>query len=104
MKKEEIAFRARKKYLEEYEIFDGENFVTFNVLDCSTERNTVTIAVTKQGKISVVEFDLFEDEYEDLYFEYAPELTHIDLDYFYKPIAGLDYDENYYTRRLAYAK
>ena len=59
-----------KFYLKEFQSFDGENTVVFNI----------TIAVTKCGKISVSEYDLYTDE-NGLYFEYGiagQEHIHID--------------------------
>lgn len=57
-----------KFYLKEFQFFDGENTVVFNIV--AVEENKITIAVTKCGKISVSEYDLFTDE-NGLYFEYG---------------------------------
>ena len=67
-----------KFYLKEFQFFDGENTVIFNIV--AVEGNKITIAVTKCGKISVSEYDLFTDE-NGLYFEYGiagQEHIHID--------------------------
>lgn len=67
-----------KFYLKEFQFFDGENTVVFNIV--AVERNKITIAVTKCGKISVSEYDLYNDE-NGLYFEYGiagQEHIHID--------------------------
>ena len=67
-----------KFYLKEFQFFDGENTVVFNIV--AVEENKITIAVTKCGKISVSEYDLFTDE-NGLYFEYGiagQEHIHID--------------------------
>lgn len=67
-----------KFYLKEFQFFDGENTVVFNIV--AVEENKITIAVTKCGKISVSEHDLFTDE-NGLYFEYGiagQEHIHID--------------------------
>ena len=57
-----------KLYMKEFEYFDGEKFVTFNIVEM--REKTITVAVTNQGKISMLEYDLFQDE-EGLYFEYG---------------------------------
>lgn len=57
-----------KFYLKEFQFFDGENTVIFNIV--AVEENKITIAVTKCGKISVSDYDLFTDE-NGLYFEYG---------------------------------
>lgn len=67
-----------KFYLKEFQFFDGENTVIFNIV--ALEKNKITIAVTKCGKISVSEHDLYTDE-NGLYFEYGiagQEHIHID--------------------------
>lgn len=67
-----------KFYLKEFQFFDGENTVVFNIV--ALEKNKITIAVTKCGKISVSDYDLFTDE-NGLYFEYGiagQEHIHID--------------------------
>ena len=67
-----------KFYLKEFQSFDGENTVVFNIV--ALEKNKITIAVTKCGKISVSEHDLYTDE-NGLYFEYGiagQEHIHID--------------------------
>ena len=67
-----------KFYLKEFQFFDGENTVIFNIV--AVAENKITIAVTKCGKISVSEYDLFTDE-NGLYFEYGiagQEHIHID--------------------------
>lgn len=67
-----------KFYLKEFQFFDGENTIVFNIV--AVEENKITIAVTKCGKISVSEYDLYTDE-NGLYFEYGiagQEHIHID--------------------------
>ena len=43
----------KKMYLKEFELYDGECFVTFNILDIKTEDKKITLAISRQGKISV---------------------------------------------------
>jgi len=56
-----------KCYLKEFEYFDGEEFVTFNLLDLSEDK--ITVAITNRGKISMVEYPLLKDD-NGLYFEW----------------------------------
>ncbi len=38
-------FRKRL-YLSEFEFFDGDEFITFNIVDINTDRNQITVAVS----------------------------------------------------------
>ena len=49
-----------KFYLKEFQFFDGEYTVVFNIL--SVESSKITVAVTKCGKISVSDYDLYTDK------------------------------------------
>ena len=67
-----------KFYLKEFQFFDGEDTVVFNIV--SVEDNKITVAVTKRGKIVVTNYDLYKDK-NGLYFEYGVagrEHIHID--------------------------
>ena len=67
-----------KFYLKEFQFFDGEHTIIFNIV--AVTENKITIAVTKCGKISVSDYDLYTDE-NGLYFEYGiagQEHIHID--------------------------
>ena len=55
-----------KFYLKEFQFFDGENTVVFNIL--SVDGDKITVAVTKCVKISVSDYDLHTDK-DGLYFE-----------------------------------
>ncbi len=69
-----------KFYLKEFQHFDGEDDVIFNIVELNTDNNKITVAVTKCGKITVTDYDLFTDE-NGLYFEYGvagQEHIHID--------------------------
>ena len=68
-----------KLYLKEFKYFDGENFVTFNIVDMKEE--TVTVAVTNQGKISYLDYDLLKDK-NGLYFEYGKTYARININDF----------------------
>ena len=49
-----------KIYMKELQHWDGEKFITFDMLELTDE--TIKVAVTNEGKISVYEYELFEDE------------------------------------------
>ena len=42
-----------KFYLKEFQHFDGENDVIFNIVELNTDSEKITVAVTKCGKITV---------------------------------------------------
>ena len=54
----------RSYYLKEFQFFDGENDITFNIVDIDFDNRSISIAVTDRGKISVREFTLRKDETE----------------------------------------
>ena len=67
-----------KFYLKEFQFFDGEDTVVFNIVAMGDDK--ITVAVTKCGKIVVTDYDLHEDG-NGLYFEYGiagREHIHID--------------------------
>ena len=67
-----------KFYLKEFQFFDGEDTVIFNIV--AVESDKITVAVTRCGKITVTDYDLHSDE-NGLYFEYGiagREHIHID--------------------------
>ena len=68
-----------KMYMSEFNFFDGEYDVTFNILDINLDKNIVNIAVSIAGKIYTTEYDLFNDKQSNLYFEYGCEFTKIYL-------------------------
>ena len=56
--------------MSEYEVFNGDHYITFNIVDINTERQEITVAVSNEGKISVCSFDLKSDG-RRLFFEYG---------------------------------
>lgn len=67
-----------KFYLKEFQFFDGEDTVIFNIVALGDDK--ITVAVTKCGKISVSDYELYIDK-NGLYFEYGAagkEYIHID--------------------------
>ena len=72
----------RKYYLSEFELYDGEAFITFNIVGIDLDRSVVQIAVTDRGRISVVTYDLLTDKNGRLYFEYGVMFERVYLDDF----------------------
>ena len=60
----------------EYDFFDGDHFITFDIVEIDDENNTVLVAISNQGRITQDTFDLLEDEAldeicENRYFEFG---------------------------------
>lgn len=72
----------KRYYLSEFEIFDGEEFITFNIVGIDTARKQAQIAVTDRGKISVITYDLMQDKDGNLFFEYGCTYQKVWLDDF----------------------
>ena len=72
----EVKSNYRSYFLDEFEIFDGESFVKFNLIDISKAKREITVAVTHEGKIAVVTYPLVTRKGK-LAFEYGPEETPI---------------------------
>ena len=68
-----------KFYMKEFQYFDGEAFITFNIVDLNQDK--ITVAVTNRGKISMLEYDLQRDE-NGTYFEYDVDYARINIDDF----------------------
>ncbi len=52
----------RKYYLSEFEWFDGEEYITFNLVGIDLEKGEAQVAVTDRGKISIITYDLLTDK------------------------------------------
>ena len=72
----------RAYYLSEFELYDGEAFITFNIVGIDHDRGVVQVAVTNRGRISVVTYDLLTDKNGRLYFEYGVMFERVYLDEF----------------------
>ena len=70
-----------KFYLHEFKIHDCEAWITFNIVDLNELKNEISVAVTNRGKITVVTYDLYQDE-NGYYFEYGCEYTKININDF----------------------
>lgn len=73
---------VKNYYLQEFSLFDGEHDFTFNILDVNIDKMTITVAVTKAGKIYVTKYDLKRDREQDLYFQYGIENTQVNVNDF----------------------
>ena len=62
---------VRKFYLSEFSYDDGEYEITFNILDVSFVYETITVAITRAGRISQDTFPLLRDKDGKLYFEHG---------------------------------
>ena len=69
-------------YLKEFQYFDGYTEIIFNIVDINFDKMTITLAITNQGKISVIEYDLKRDKENNLYFEYGYQYEKINIDDF----------------------
>ena len=65
----------------EYDYFNGENFITFNLLEVDDNKREVVVAVSNTGKICVRSFDLYFDG-KRRYFEYGCSYAKIYIDEF----------------------
>lgn len=70
-----------KFYLHEFAIFDGEAWITFNIVELNELKNEISVAVTNRGRITVTTYDLYKDE-NGYYFEYGCQFTKININDF----------------------
>ncbi len=82
MDTEEKKYTSSKLYLKELVFFNGEYDITFNIVDINTEKMVITLAVTKLGKSTHIEFDLLRDKENNLYIEYGCDYSKIKIDDF----------------------
>ena len=81
-KKIEKSMEFRKYYLSEFQLHDGEVFITFNIVAIDTNKNEITVAISNRGRISVTTYDLLTDSNGFLYFEYGIDYEKINIDDF----------------------
>ncbi len=65
-----------KIYLKELKHWDGEKYVTLDMIGITEQ--TITVVVTDAGKITVREYDLYEDN-NGVFFEYGPNFARIEV-------------------------
>lgn len=66
----------------EFDYFNGENYITFDLLEIDDDKAEITVAVSDTGIISVRTFDLYFDKTNRRYFEYGVAYTKIYIDDF----------------------
>lgn len=66
-----IENEVRKYFLAEFSLDDGEYEITFNIIDIDFVNQTITVAITRCGKITQDTFPLVRDSKGKLYFEYG---------------------------------
>lgn len=69
-------------YLQEYALWNGETFITFNIVYLDIERNRITVAISDMGKIILTDYELYQDCNGDYYFEYGYTYTKIYINEF----------------------
>ena len=62
---------AKKYYLSEFSYDDGEYEITFNIIDLNFINQTITVAITRCGKIMQDTFPLLRDKNGKFYFEFG---------------------------------
>ncbi|MBE5734340.1 MAG: hypothetical protein E7347_04760 [Clostridiales bacterium] len=69
--------------MKEFVMYEDWDKITFDIVKLNEETQQVYVAITKQGRISLIAYPLLEDK-NGLYFEYGP---------FYKKIYIDDFEE-----------
>ena len=70
MNKENKVIDYKSFYLREFQLYDGEYDITFNIVAIDTVKEEITVAITNRGRISVVTYELLKNE-NGYYFEYG---------------------------------
>ena len=81
-KRIEKSMEFRKYYLSEFQLYDGEVYVTFNIVAINTDKNEITVAISNRGRISVTNYDLLTDNNGSFYFEYGVDYEKINVNDF----------------------
>ena len=68
--KENKVIDYRNYYLREFQLYDGEVDITFNIVAIDTVKEEITVAVSNRGRISVLTYDLLKSD-KSYYFEYG---------------------------------
>jgi|GEM_PF-1373718 len=71
----------KDRFMNEHIHHDGENFITFNIVEINTVKSEILVAVSNIGHINPKAFDLFLSS-KGYYFEYGIMLDKIYLDNF----------------------
>ena len=78
-KKIEKSMEFKKYYLSEFQLYDGEVYVTFNIVAINTDKKEITVAISNRGRISVTTYDLLTDNNGSFYFEYGVDYEKINV-------------------------
>ena len=78
----EKSMEFRKYYLSEFQLYDGEVFITFNIVAIDASKNEITVAISNRGRISVTTYDLLTDNNGFFYFEYGVDYEKINVNDF----------------------
>lgn len=62
---------SQRYYLREFQLYDGERTITFNIVGIDFALRRARIAVSKDGGISVSDYELLTDANGEFYFEYG---------------------------------
>ena len=62
---------VRKYFLAEFSLDDGEYEIVFNIVDINFVYETITVVITRAGKISQDTFPLLRNKDGKLYFEFG---------------------------------
>ena len=46
----------------EYDYFDGDHFITFDIIEVDEDNSKITLAISNQGRITQDTLDLLEDD------------------------------------------
>ena len=65
----------------EFDLYQDDHFVTFDIVDTNYDKNEITLAVSDAGKITIQTFDL-HTKADRLYFEYGVTFEKVYLDEF----------------------
>lgn len=66
----------------EYQHFDGEAYITMDIIAINEKKNEIELAITDRGRISVTTYDLYKTADGKLYFEYGCMYEKIYIDAF----------------------
>ena len=72
----------KRYYLSEFLLYDGEEFITFNIVGIDATKNEIQVAITDRGRISIITYDLLTDFHGKLYFEYGAMYERVYVDDF----------------------
>lgn len=70
MKNKIFKTKQQNYYMKEFLYFDGENYITFYILEIDFIKGTVLLDISKNGRFCRTEYDLILKE-NNWYFEYG---------------------------------